>query len=1071
MSLIKERLAVLLTSVNAAGKEIAGAYVPTTPPVGYVAPKQLKTVQRVIPRVRAAPVEKVPEPEIVEEPIPPVEVFFDSEVVVAEPVPSRRLALRALKAGAPTTTPIQQAIAALTTSMTNFGPVFVNGVENTKVQEAALADTALELGGLNNAGQISAMQADLDAHALTDGASHNVTPLQAGTYSQTQVNTQLAARPTYNALPLSRYGELSYLPVGVSGSFQGATTNLGTNGQNARNYPCIVEDDGTLVYLRNGTNGSSVGVYYAYSKNIMTATPLQVPVRTNRAYAPSWFPVGLTAQYVTRGDLAAACIFGRLQDSTGTAQQWFLSLTHGTFDDTKHTGCLLAAATAFSIPASCYPEVIVGNSAVFIIIPQSVGPTGVLEWQVWTIPLASIASGNTVVPTQITGWTMTGWYAAIAATNMRLAAAIVGPASSQPMVVQDPATTGFVSIVPFYPNQMGVSSYSAQDPASGNIRTRIMAEFVVSDSQDGEQIVWNTYFTFLWNPTTKTGNVEAPYTTPANVTTSGGRLALSGSIIAATRFPTSTNNWFTGETMYYHPSGYWVSVVDQAVADNACYVARAKLTNATNKFTALIGTQPCTGQLNTSFLPSYGSAVGGTIMGSYQLPGNRVMVHCTGTNAAGAAQRDLVLVQRGADNTAYKSQFNGSFTGYAPDVYRHFLTDLGLVPGNYVGIISEINTAGTVNATGAWYMEGLQSNGFVSIDQNLVKTGATALSTTAIYATVKTAMFAALGIAAATVTDSRVSLVVPQNASIPPFALLTWIDTSLNERVATGELSITSGSRAGTIASFGLVTVSPAVTIYTEQASTFQPTLAFAAEFGGITIYETADSWLIGGFGKHFISRVVFTGSYTFQFAVPKSTNRPDWTTVSYVVEWGTIESNFPTAVPGHGFGLNLQTQVSSDGETKLIFAPYATDLASFKTWAQQAQANWRVQTSQDVAQGWIVYFTDDQPLIMNGTFHQMQPQTIDLTTIKANPASTTFYAYIVVTGGVPAYVISTTDQAESPTVMFIGTIVTGAAAITSTNMVKVTRISNYRVTPTRGGSSIAVSAGTPDTTAALAWK
>lgn len=959
---------------------------------------------------------------------------------------------------------IKDGLPNLEQAFADFGTAFDLAL-TSKALEAEQADSTTEFAGSNLTQFGTLMDAELTAHKATNGVAHlsGVTELS---YSQIEVNAMLAKRPALAGFPISRFGELSYLPLTVAGSFEGASTNFGGDGQEARNYPGIIEDDGTFVFLRNGSNGSIVGVYYAYVKGVLATTPILTPVRTNRRYSPAYFPSTRTAQYVTRGDLSGACIFGRLQDSTGAKQEWFLSLTNGTFDDTKHTGCLIAAATAFSFPANCYPEVFVGTNAVFIICAQSDQAAAAVEFQVWTIPLASIGNGNTVVPTNITTWNMTGVYGAnVAATNMRLAPLAVGAAASQPLIQQDPATTSTVSVLPFYPNQLGLNTYSAQR-SDGTVRSRVMSEIVVGNSATGEQVVQNTYFTFIWNPTTKTGSIEAPYNSPGTVTLVSNKITLGGGVIAATRAPWSSGNWFTGETIYYHSSGFWVSIVDQAVVDNPCWVARTKLSNgALDKFTALVGSQPVTSTVNTQYLPAYGSAVGGTIAGSYQLPSGRILVHCTGANAAGNPVRDLVLAQMGADNTNYQSQFNGSYLGFAPNAYRHFLTDLGFVPAQYIGIISEINAAGTITATGAWYMQGLQDTGFVSVDGNLTKTGSTSIAP-ALYTSISNAMLTALGV---TAIQSVVSIVVPQNASIPPFALLSWIDAAKNERVATGELSITAGARNGAITGLSLVTVSPALTIYT-FVKDFEPTVALAAEAGGITIFETADSWLVGGLSKHFINRVNFTGFYTFRFAIPKTTNRPDWTTVAYVPVWGQFETQFPTGVPGHGFGMNLQNQSFSDGESKLLFSQFATNLATYKTWAQAAQTASRVLVSQDVAQGWIVYFTTTVPLIFNGAVYTLASTNIDLTTVKTNPASTTFFAYIQIVGGLPKYVISLTELAESGTNMFIGTVVTGANAVSAVNIVKVTRVGTQRISTVSQGSAIPATTGFPSRPADLAW-
>lgn len=1098
MSSIKASIAAAINAMNSAGKELVEGFVPApVPEVPAVKAKPMLpppavrgaiselvndgAIQQVVPQVATLPVAE-PEPEVVEE-TPAVEVFFDNEVLDPEPtvVATPKLALRtmsvALKATAPTTLSpkLQASLTALQTSMTNFAPIFNNGVKNTKVQEAGLADNALELSGMTNAQVITALEADLTAHAATYGQSHNLTPAQAGTYSQTQVNTKVAAKAGYASFPVSRYGELSYLPVNVAGSFEGATNVVGTYGE-TRNYPGIVEDDGTYVFLRNGTTGSKSGVYYAYVKNVLNATDL-TPVRTNRKYSPSYFPSGYTAGYVTRSDISGGCIFGRLQDANGNLSNWFLSITSKTFDDSKHIGVIINAANLPAQPISnAYPEVFLGNSAVFMIFPTAdlANNTGLpLEYQIYTIPLTSIVNGATVVPTALTGWTISSFYGQnISSTNMRFANSCVDAVANQPAVIRDPTAQAF-AIIPFYPNQMGNCTYSAQGP-DGNIRTRIMCMLLVQNPATGEQLLYNQFYTFVWSPTSKTGGLEAPGNGPITVSLNSAtnKQVVTGLSVIADRSPYSSGNWMSGESLAYHPSGYWLSVVDQTQPDYPCWVTRVKLNaGALTPVNALAIDLPITGAANTTFNPAYGSAVGGGLMGSFQLPNNRVLVFGNGKNAAGNYQRDLILAQKGADGYTYNSEFFGSLTGFAPNTYRQFVTDLGLTPVNYAPIISEITAAGGITCTGAQYMEGISNTGFTNCDSNLVLTGSTSIDPS-LYAIIRAAMLSALGV---TAKSSILTIVVPQNTSIPPFAVMDWISNASvpTDNIAMAELAITAGSRSGAITGLSLLTVSSNVQVY-PFANEFIPSsqnYQYATMGGGVTIYEGTDCWMVGGCTKQFIDRILWSGTSMYRFAIPKSTNRPDWTRFHAAGMWTTFESVFWGGVPGKGFGEFQQEIVRSDSDTKLLFRPFATNLATYDAWTAQAQANWSVQVSQDVAQGWIVYFTDIQPCIMNGGYHAMQPATIDLTTIQANPANTTFYVYIVVTNGVAAYVIRTTDQAESPSVMFIGTVVTNATQISTINMTKVTRLGNYRVSTTRGGSSIPASVGTPDTTSSLAWK
>ena len=65
----------------------------------------------------------------------------------------------------------------------------------------------------------------------------------------------------FQQFPISQFGTL-YSKVGVAGTYDGGST--------VRYYssmPVLLENDGTLVYLRPGTNGNTINYYYTYVSN------------------------------------------------------------------------------------------------------------------------------------------------------------------------------------------------------------------------------------------------------------------------------------------------------------------------------------------------------------------------------------------------------------------------------------------------------------------------------------------------------------------------------------------------------------------------------------------------------------------------------------------------------------------------------------------------------------------------------------------------------------------------------------------------------------------------------------
>ena len=125
------------------------------------------------------------------------------------------------------------------------------------------------------------------------------------------------------------------------------------------------------------------------------------------------------------------------------------------------------------------------------------------------------------------------------------------------------------------------------------------------------------------------------------------------------------------------------------------------------------------------------------------------------------------------------------------------------------------------------------------------------------------------------------------------------------------------------------------------------------------------------------------------------------------------------------------------------------------------------VVMSQEVPEGFSVYFTQELPVFLGGMYDKLPIQTVDLRTIKADPSNTTFYIYVSMdrSKGEASYVISTALLDETLTRAFIGTIVTIDAGIDRIDAEKVTRFLTYRPSTYKRGSAIPASTGVPSGT------
>lgn len=117
---------------------------------------------------------------------------------------------------------------------------------------------------------------------------------------------------------------------------------------------------------------------------------------------------------------------------------------------------------------------------------------------------------------------------------------------------------------------------------------------------------------------------------------------------------------------------------------------------------------------------------------------------------------------------------------------------------------------------------------------------------------------------------------------------------------------------------------------------------------------------------------------------------------------------------------------------------------------------------------GWVIHFNEETPCLLSGRYAALAPVGINLTTVKANPGDTTFYVYVQIEGITASYQILEELASETDMYMFIGTITTGASAVSTIDIKKFTKFGGYRLSSTPQGQSIPVTTGLPSREAHL---
>lgn len=206
---------------------------------------------------------------------------------------------------------------------------------------------------------------------------------------------------TPDNMPITRVGDMSYLPMDIKGDFRGAIQPWG-------HLPYFLKEaDGSVVLLRPGYNGEYISTFYGYSQN-GSLTPADVRM-TDSEYRP---PFLADDEYVTKivdsSTTGFLCLI-RSKVSLSIARYFWIE-HNGTLDARFHT--YLDVTTTFS--ASLSGEVSSANGGanyipslnLFVVLASNAKNKMVFAWYLVDRSLQSTYQpGNAaVLPTKSVNW-------------------------------------------------------------------------------------------------------------------------------------------------------------------------------------------------------------------------------------------------------------------------------------------------------------------------------------------------------------------------------------------------------------------------------------------------------------------------------------------------------------------------------------------------------------------------------------------------------------------------------------------------------------------------------------------
>lgn len=847
-----------------------------------------------------------------------------------------------------------------------------------------------------------------------------------------------------SVLPISHYGSFNFLPAGVYGSYEGASDVI------AYRYRKLhVEDNGTLTMLRPGTNGAKRGLYYSFLDNALTTTSLSTSINTNKEYKPGYFGSTYTAKYVYPSDTKITS--GVAMDSSGSSYV-FVSWMGGTLNDTQHVGSIVPIANIVPSGGNVV-FVMTGNTDVYFFINVSSGNQ--LVFQIRSIPLSQIQnSATTLTVTDYSNWTCTGFYGTVTnSTNITLNVLTQSSnAANNPYMLIPVGTTSS------NPYMGGPDVYAAQN-SSGLIRLRIVGDAWCTTAL--RNVRPKHSYSFVLNPSTKVATLDAGNTAPLTITDpgSGSILTVSGSTF--TTDPITTYNGSRANfvySYYYFDNGTVLSTFSQN--QGSTYIQRANYPNVSSVYDTLNVRQHTSenyifGAMNYQ----YGSPVGSLLMSLEWLPDNRYRIFSYEDRWINSINE----YKPGATYT-FDSVSLGTIQGFEPTTNR-FSIPTTIDKRFFISTIS----GSSVTTNGGVFIENYKNSSAVSYDKDLNGTGSMSIDNS-LLTSFKNAQLALSTITLDTNNISNITLYVPQQTDIPAFAVITAVTSTQTNYTRVVEVNV--NTRTGTITALTFSRLAH------ESSGTFGQ-IAQPANYGvqfsgvGLTIYDAGTFYFISGVDTYIYKTISDSNAITWRAKVTKSTGQmdsfvPTSTYQNHVPTFGTL----PFAVPGIGFGyINFATNWAEDA-VRVTFQPVGTTVAQYNSWSDNGSQI--LLASQDVAEGFIIYFTENTSVLLSGKSFTMPVQNIDLTTVKADPSNSTFYIYVKMVEGLAQYIATEEVIAETGTTAYntfwIGTVTTNASQIDTINIIKRSRLDIFGASLEAAGSSFPVSYGLPSGNGIINW-
>jgi hypothetical protein len=860
-------------------------------------------------------------------------------------------------------------------------------------------------------------------------------------------------------LPVSRWGNLTYLEPGVSGSFEGSAEVTTADARMS-----VLEVDGTLVRLRPGTNGTSIGVYYDYMLNAFTDPLGGQLIKTNTQYWPAamgsaYKPYRL---FKSTPDVLWGVAY-QVSAFPAINNKYFIAVTGSSFDSSKHDVAFVNNTYTHSeygvrtLTDRAY--LTIADGYVYCVDYCPWGTTRKVGFVILRVSVADIKSKTDVTWEFLKGWTAVGGIGGtMTGDSINMAPVETSSnAADNPMILVDAPmiATLYRSSWMFY--------VVSDSPGVLRIAMGGMMHYYTTQLMRVQAIG----FRCLVNVNTRTAQwVDSPKQFRCRI--NNGDLAnLSMDANAATALDQSKMNCAStqagsggdehGVSYIDFKTGYYMKSYISNILNTQLYWEIGRIANWTDKVGGWdIVNRQIQRIRKDPDSPTFGSEANNSLMTPIGLNGNKILFRTMDENNAEKSVRASYGTN---SNYTYNVVYNGAYVGYEPTSDR-VKTTLDVWKYRYISVLNNnvVTNWGSIIVPHA-----SSAPTTIDADGNYGAVDGITWDTNEVYA--EALAFARTLDIGQVVTGAWCDIMVPQDASMPLLAIVAVRYTTTLGQSWTNYVTRVNytGVRTGKITGFKLVTTGYLTT-----------RLAVDNSSGSNDNRHKQPGWVIHRLGNKLLCAAgnstisAVPGGLTshmvvFSYDIAAGTlalhpNNP----AIYTTPWAGQISAYPCVLPNYGMCMQDEAIASSSFGTILGLQPMGTTEAQWLAYSHAAHANSFAIMAQEVKQGWSVYFTEAVPVILNGREGTAPITSIDLTTIKANPANSTFYVYVVENNGAMSYRITATEEAPTINKMYIGTIATSGNAISNIMLKKRSRIGIYQISDTRSGTSIPVSTGMP---------